>query len=161
LTDSRDSMSIILFSGELDRAMAALTLANGAAGQGMRVSVFFTFWGLSLLRAKRGEAKTFLEGLFKTMLPVGASATTSLSRFNFGGLGGSLLRRMLRSKEAQTPEDLLKMAMERQITFVACEASLKILGLTADELIPYDQLHVAGVDSFLESARQSKIQLFI
>lgn len=160
MADTQDSVSIILFSGELDRAMAALTVANGAAGQGMPVSIFFTFWGLSLLRQERGGAKSLLESLFKTMLPVGASSV-GLSRFNFGGLGRILLRKMLRDKEAQTPEDLLKMAMEREITFIACDASLKILGLTKEELISYDRLHVAGVESFLESARQAKIQLFI
>lgn len=160
MPDKTDSVSIILFSGDLDKAMAALTIANGAAGGGMPVTVFFTFWGLSLLRRTKGRGHSFLEILFKKMMPAGADHV-GLSRFNFCGIGARLLRTMLRQKDAMTPESLLKMAMDRHVHFIACEASLKILGITKEELIPYDHLTVAGVDSFLQTAKQSQIQLFI
>lgn len=157
---SKDSVSIILFSGDLDKAMAAFTIANGAAGSGMPVTMFFTFWGLSLLRKEKGVGHSFLEQLFKKMMPAGAD-TVGLSRFNFGGVGAWLLRKMLRQKQAFTPEKLLKMAMDRGVNFIVCEASMKILGIKEDELIAYDHLSVSGVDSFLQSARESRTQLFI
>ncbi|HEX2953242.1 MAG TPA: DsrE/DsrF/DrsH-like family protein [Bacillota bacterium] len=157
---SKDSVSMILFSGDLDKAMAAFTIANGAAGSGMPVTIFFTFWGLSLLRKEKGEGDSFLENLFKKMMPAGAE-TVGLSRFNFGGMGAKMLRKMLHQKEAFTPESLMKMAMERHVNFVVCEASMKILGITQDELIDYDHLSISGVESFLQLAKGSKIQLFI
>lgn len=156
----KDAVSIILFSGDLDKAMAAFTIANGAAGSGMPVSMFFTFWGLSLLRQEKGDGHSFLENLFKKMMPAGAD-NVGLSRFNFGGMGAKMLRKMLHQKESFTPEALLKMAMDRGVAFTVCEASMKILGITREELIPYERLSISGVDSFLQSALESKIHLFI
>lgn len=155
-----ERMSLILFSGDFDKAMAALTLANGAAGNGMQVSVFFTFWGISLLRLENRGSGLFLEKIFKTMMPLGADKI-GLSKFNFCGAGPWLLKKLIRQKDGQTTQDLLKMAIERQIDFVACEASLKLLGITKEELIKYDHLQVAGVDSFLQNALESKIAMFI
>ncbi len=155
-----DQMSLILFSGDFDKAMAALTLANGAAGNGMQVNVFFTFWGISLLRQKNLESQGFLEKLFKTMMPVGPEKI-GLSKYNFCGAGPWLLKKLIRNKDGQTAQDLLKMAMERKVRFVACEASLKLLGIKKEELIAYEHLEVAGADSFLQSALESKIAMFI
>lgn len=155
-----EQMSLILFSGDFDKAMAALTLANGAAGNGMQVSIFFTFWGISLLRRKNLGSGLFLEKLFKTMMPLGADQI-GLSKFNFCGVGPWLLKKLIRHKDGQTTQDLLKMAIERQINFIACEASLKLLGITKEELLKYERLQVAGVDSFLKTALESKIAMFI
>ncbi len=155
-----EQMSLILFSGDFDKAMAALTLANGAAGNGMQVNIFFTFWGISLLRQKNSGSELFLEKLFKTMMPIGADKI-GLSKFNFCGIGPWLLKKLIRHKDGQTTQDLFKMAMERKIHFVACEASLKLLGISKEELIKYEHLEVAGVDSFLQSALESKIAMFI
>jgi peroxiredoxin family protein len=155
-----EQMSLILFSGDFDKAMAALTLANGAAGNGMQVSIFYTFWGISLLRRKNLKSGLFLEKLFKTMMPLGADQI-GLSKFNFCGVGPWLLEKLIRHKDGQTTQDLLKMAIERQVNFVACEASLKLLGITKEELIKYERLQVAGVDSFLKTALESKIAMFI
>jgi peroxiredoxin family protein len=160
VSETNDSISMILFNGDLDHTMAALTLANGAAGAGMRVNIFFTFWGISLIRKQRGQSHFLLERIFKRMLPTGA-ASLGLSRFNFGGIGARMIRFLLSRNNAMTPESLLQMAMERKVNFIACEASLKILGIPQDELINYDHLSVDGVDAFIESARDSKIQLFI
>jgi len=153
-------MSLILFSGDLDKAMAALTLANGAAGLGMEVQIFFTFWGMSLLRRKNLPGKYRLESLFKILMPVGV-AKIGLSKMNFGGIGSRLLQKLIRQKEGQTPADLFQMARERKIRFVACEASLKMLGIEPRELIEYEHLEIAGADTFLKSALQSRISLFI
>ena len=160
MSETNDSVSLILFNGDLDHSMAALTVANGAAGVGMSVHIFFTFWGLSLLRKQQGKSHSLLERLFKRMLPTGA-ASVGLSRFNFGGIGSRMIHTLLKRKNAMTPESLLKMAMERKVNFIACEASLKILGIPREELIDYEHLSVGGVDAFIKSARNSKIQLFI
>lgn len=155
-----EQMSLILFSGDFDKAMAALTLANGAAGNGMQVNIFFTFWGISLLRQKNLRSDCFLEKLFKMIMPIGAEKI-GLSKFNFSGAGPWLLKKLISQKDGQTTQDLIKMAMERKVRFVACEASLKLLGIKKEELIPYEHLKVAGVDSFLQSALESKIAMFI
>ena len=155
-----EQMSLILFSGDFDKAMAALTLANGAAGNGMQVSIFFTFWGISLLRQKNLGSELFLEKLFKTMMPIGADKI-GLSKFNFCGVGPWLLKKLILHKDGQTTQDLLKIAIERKVRLVACEASLKLLGITNEELLKYELLEVAGVDSFLQTALESKIAMFI
>lgn len=160
LQSQPEQMSLILFSGDFDKAMAALTLANGAAGNGMQVSIFFTFWGISLLRQKNSGNGLFLEKLFKTMMPRGADKI-GLSKFNFCGVGPWLLKKLIRHKDGQTTQDLLKMAMERKVRFIVCEASLKLLGITKEELLRYEHLQVAGVDSFLKTALESKIAMFI
>jgi peroxiredoxin family protein len=155
-----EQMSLVLFSGDFDKAMAALTIANGAAGNGMQVGIFFTFWGIGLLRREKQSNGLFLEKLFKTMMPLGAEKL-GLSKFNFCGVGPWLLKKLIRQKDGQTTQDLLKMAIERKVRFVACEASLKLLGINKEELINYEHLEVAGVDSFLKNALESKVTMFI
>jgi peroxiredoxin family protein len=152
--------TLILFSGDFDKAMAALTLANGAAGEGMEVTIFFTFWGINLLRQKNLKRKLFLENLFKRMMPVGVNKI-GLSKMNFLGLGPWMMKKLIHQKNGQTASDLFAMAMKRNVRFIACEASLKLLGITKEELIPYKRLEVAGVDAFLKNAVQSKITMFI
>lgn len=155
-----DKFSMILFSGDYDKAMAAFTLANGAAGNQMEVTIFFTFWGVSLLRSRNQPRSSFLENLFKTMMPSG-TRELGLSKMNFCGLGPKLMRKLITQKKGQTLDDLLAMAKERKIRFVACEASLKLLGIEPAELIEYEHLEVAGVDLFLNNAIESKVALFI
>ncbi len=159
-SEKPEKFSLILFSGDFDKAMAALTLANGAAGNGMEVSIFFTFWGMNLLRQKVIHRKLFLENLFKWMMPVGVNKI-GLSKMNFCGFGPWLMKKLIRQKDGQTASDLLDLAMERKVRFIACEASLKLLGITKDELISYNHLEIAGVDTFLKTAIESKVSMFI
>jgi peroxiredoxin family protein len=161
MPEAKDSkFNLILFSGDFDKAMAAFTLANGAAGNGMEVSVFFTFWGINLLRHRRIYGENPLENLFKLMMPVGPPHL-SLSKFNFLGIGPRLMRKLIGQKKDQTVQELFLMAQERKVRFIACEASLKLLGIDRAELIEYDRLEIAGVDSFLSNACQAKVSLFI
>jgi peroxiredoxin family protein len=153
-------LNLILFSGDFDKAMAAFTLANGAAGNGMEVSVFFTFWGINLLRRRRIYGKNPLENLFKMMMPLGPDRL-GLSKLNCAGLGPRLMRKLIGQKKSQTVQDLFRMAQERKVRFIACEASLKLLGIGRAELIDYDRLEIAGVDSFLSNACQAKVSMFI
>lgn len=160
MTEPNSKFTMILFSGDYDKAMAAFTLANGAAGNGMEVTIFFTFWGVSLLRYRTEHNSNFLENMFKTMLPMGPTEL-GLSKMNFGGIGAQLMQTLIQQKNGQTLDDLFKMAQDRKIRFIACEASLKLMGIEPSELIEYDHLEVAGVDKFLENAAESKISLFI
>ena len=158
--DLSKKFSIILFSGDFDKSLAALTLANGAAGQGMEVSIFFTFWGLNLIRRRRIYGDYWLANLFKRLMPLGPDKV-GLSRLNFCGCGSRLLKKLIRHQDGQTTRDLLQLAMERKVSFVACEASLKLLNLKREELIDYPRLEVGGVDAFLRTALESKLVFFI
>jgi peroxiredoxin family protein len=158
--EKQAKFSLILFSGDFDKAMAALTLANGAAGRNMEVSIFFTFWGMSLLRKKVLKGNNLLENMFKALMPVGVDKV-GLSKMNFLGIGPRLMKKLIRQKDGQTAKDLLEMAMDRKVKFIACEASLKLLGIKRDELIDYELLDIAGVDVFLQNAMESKVSLFI
>ncbi len=152
--------TLILFSGDFDKVMAALTLANSAAGRNLDVTIFFTFWGMTLLREKNLPTENTLENMFKTMMPEGVEAI-GLSKMNFLGLGSQLLKKLIHEKDGQTASDLFEMAMERKIRFIACEASLKLLGITPAELIKYEHLEIGGVDDFWNHALDSQTTLFI
>lgn len=156
----KKKLSIILFSGDMDKAMAAFTIACAAAGRGYTANIFFTFWGIALLRKERGKGKGPLEKMFKLLLPTGPEKT-GISKMNFSGLGASLMRRLIRKRHMQTLQDLLELAMERKINFIACQASMEILGLSRSELIDYDLLTEGNAETFLERAEESKIQLFV
>lgn len=159
-TMKKKGLSLILFSGDLDKAMAAFTIACAAAGRGYPVYVFFTFWGISLLRRERGRGRGVLEKMFKLLLPVGPEKT-GLSKLNFGGMGGTLMRLLIRRRGTQSLRELIEMAMERKVNFIACQASMKILGLHRSELISYDFLTEGNAETFLEKAESSQVQLFI
>jgi len=159
-TTDKKQLSIILFSGDLDKAMAAFTIACAAAGRGYTANIFFTFWGIALLRKTRGRGKDLLGKMFKLLLPVGPEKT-GLSKMNFSGLGALLMRRLIRKRRIQNLQDLLKLAMERRINFIACQASMKILGFSRSELIDYDLLTEGNAETFLERAEESKVQLFV
>lgn len=157
---SQDRATIILFSGDMDKAMAAFTIAAGAAGLDMDVHMFFTFWGVSLLRRETGHGRLFLEKMFKLMMPVGPDRL-GVSKMNFGGLGARLMRRLMKQKDSATPRQLMDLAMERGVEFIACEASLKILGITREELIDYPLLRIGGADAYLALAKDANVNLFI
>lgn len=156
----KPGICIILFSGDLDKALSALAMAWTAAGQGYQAQIFFTFWGISLLRKERGAAHNPLEKLFKLLLPVGPDKL-GLSKMNFGGLGGYLMKKLIRLRGTETVDQLLIMAMERKVRFIACRGTLEMIGLDESELIEYDQLTTGDVVTFLNLAEKSRIQLFI
>ncbi|MGE5529307.1 MAG: DsrE/DsrF/DrsH-like family protein [Patescibacteria group bacterium] len=152
--------SFIIFSGDYDRSLAAFTIAAGAAGQGLKVTMFFTFWGLSLLRKTRAPGRSTLQSLFKRLLPVGGDHLR-LSRLNFAGIGRRLLQRLIHQERGQDLADLMAMALERGVDLVACEASLKLMGITPGELLASEHVRVGNVHDFLAAARESEICMFI
>ncbi len=157
LPDNR--VSIIVFSGDLDKVLPAFIIATGAAAMGMEVSLFFTFWGLNVLKKRRDLAgKGFLEKLFALMTPVGTEGL-GVSKMNFFGIGAKMLRALMKSKQVASLEELVQMAKEMGVRIVACQMSMDVLGITKDEL--WDNIEVGGVASFLADATKSKITLFL
>ena len=151
--------TIIVFSGDLDRVMSALILANGAAAVGMEVSLFFTFWGLGALR--RGTIVAgdgALSRAFTALTPSGLSRL-GVSRLNFGGVGAKLLRTMMKQKGVASPEELLALARESGVRLVACTTSMDVMGLSPKDLVP--DIEIGGVATYLGDAADSRITLFI
>ncbi|MFA6470631.1 MAG: DsrE/DsrF/DrsH-like family protein [Candidatus Latescibacterota bacterium] len=153
-------MTLIVFSNDMDKAMAAFILATGAASSGMQVTMFFTFWGLSLLRKKDPvpQTRTLVEKMFGWMLPKGADDTT-LSKMNFCGAGTRMMKDVMRKKNMPQVGDLLNMALSLEVKIVACTTSMEMMGIKKDDLI--DGLEIGGVTTYLGEARDSGINLFI
>ncbi|OCN01121.1 pyridine nucleotide-disulfide oxidoreductase [Clostridium sp. W14A] len=152
--------SIIVFSGDLDRAIASLIIANGAASMGRKVTMFFTFWGLNVLRRNNrvGVQKNLIEKMFGAMMPRGTQKL-SLSRMNMLGIGPKMIRGVMKRKHVSSLEELLQSAMDSGVRIVACQMSMDIMGIRKEELI--DGVEVAGVATFLGAAEQSDTNLFI
>ncbi|NLJ31649.1 MAG: pyridine nucleotide-disulfide oxidoreductase, partial [Clostridiales bacterium] len=152
--------SMVVFSGDLDRALAALIIANGAAAMGRRVTMFFTFWGLNILRrgSRVNVKKSFTEKMFGAMMPRGTEKL-GLSRMNMLGMGSKMIRGVMRKKNVSSPEELLRSAMANGVRVVACQMSMDIMGIRKEELI--DGVEIGGVATFLGSAEQSDTSLFI
>jgi len=152
--------TIIVFSGELDKALAAFTIANGVAAMGDDVTMFFTFWGLNILRrSNRVKAKkSFLQAMFGKMMPRGAGKL-GLSKMNFGGMGAKMMKIVMRQEGISSLEELITSAREQGVKFVACTMSMGFMGVSKEELV--DGLEYAGVASYLEEADEANVNLFI
>jgi len=151
--------TMVVFSGDLDRVMAALVIATGAASMGMEVSMFFTFWGLSVLKKERRLAgKNVLEKAFSVMTPAGIGGL-GVSKMNFAGAGALMLRKMMKDKDVASVEELFAMAREMGVRIVACTMSMDVMGVKESELI--DNLEFGGVATYLGDASDSKVTLFI
>lgn len=155
-----EKTTLIVFSGDLDKAIAGFILATGAAATGKEVTMFFTFWGLNVLRKEQyvPTKKGFLERLFEKMMPRGAG-NLGISKMNFGGMGAWMMKLIMRRKNIATLPQLMEMAKELDVKLIACTMSMDVLGLDQAELI--DGLEYAGVASYLEEADQAKLNLFI
>ena len=155
-----DGAAIVLFSNDFDKAMAALIIACGMAASGMKVGIFFTFWGLSVLRRNPGPrvSKGFVSRLFGWMLPRGAEKL-ALSKMNMAGIGTAMMKHVMKSRNVTSLPELIREARALGVRFVACEMAMDVMGLAREELIEVDE--VAGVASFAQMARESGRTLFI
>lgn len=154
-----DRLAMVVFSGDLDKAIASLIIATGAASMGLETSIFFTFWGISLVKRQRNFGdKNLLERGFTAMLP-GKLGDTGLSQMNFFGAGAQIIRKLMRDHEISSPEELFAMAQELGVRMVVCDMSRELLGIRDDELI--DGLETGGVATFLGDAARAKVTLFI
>ena len=152
--------TFVVFSGDLDKAIASFIMANGAAAMGRPVTMFFTFWGVSILRRpeKVRVKKSFIGKMFGFMMPRG-SKKLGLSRMNFGGIGAKMIRAVMKQNGVSSLEELIESARQKGVKFVACQMSMELMGITAEELI--DGVELGGVATMLGSAEKSDLTYFI
>ncbi len=157
-----DKLSMIVFSGDLDRALASFIIATGATAMGMDVVMFFTFWGTPVLRDEKKKVfgKDFMSKMFGFMLPKG-SKKVKLSNMNMGGMGTTMMKSLMKKKNVASLEELIDMAGELGVKIYICEMSMDLMGFKREEMIHYPDLEYCGVAKFLEEANDSNIQLFI
>jgi peroxiredoxin family protein len=155
-----NKVSIVVFSGDLDKVIASFIIATGAASMGMDVTMFFTFWGLNALKKKRDlSGKNFMEKMFALMTPVGTEGL-GISKMNFFGIGAKMLRVMMKRKQIISLEELAQIAREDLgVKIVACKMAVHVMGIKPDEL--WDGVEIGDVASFLTEATKSKVTLFI
>jgi len=157
---NKEKSTIVLFSGELDKAIAAFIIANGAAAYDHEVTIFFTFWGLNALRKDESVfvKKGWLERMFAKMMPRGANKL-ELSRMNFGGIGPQMIKHVMKKHNALSLPQLIELAREQGVKLVACTMTMDLLGLQKEELL--DGIEYAGVAAYLGDAADAKVNLFI
>lgn len=158
--DTPQGKTIVVFSGDLDKVLASFIIANGAAAMGRPVTMFFTFWGLTVLRKaqKQPVKKTFTESMFGSMLPRG-SGKLKLSRMDMGGMGTAMMKRIMNDKNVDSLEDLIQKAIHQGVKIVACTMSMDVMGIKKEELI--DGVELGGVGAYLGDAEESNVNLFI
>ena len=159
---TENKISMIVFSGDLDKVLASFVIATGSVAMGMEVVMFFTFWGTPVLRKKGGKAsgKDLMSKMFGAMLPEGTSAV-KLSKMNMGGMGTAMMKSLMKKKNVASLEQMLEMAAELGVRIFICEMSMDLMGFKREEIIDYPNLTYCGVAKFLEEAQNSRIQLFI
>ena len=156
----KNDKTFIVFSGDLDKVISAFIIANGAVAMGRKVTMFFTFWGLSVLRKPKKFfiKKSFIERLFSFMLPKGTK-DLKLSKMNMGGFGAKMIRYIMKNKGVGSLEYLVENAISHGVKIVACETTMYMMGIRKEELI--DGIELGGVSSFLGAAEKSDTNLFI
>ncbi|MCR5580189.1 MAG: FAD-dependent oxidoreductase [Pseudobutyrivibrio sp.] len=152
--------TMIVFDGDFDKALASFIIANGAASMGRPVTMFFTFWGLNILRKsnKVKVKKSLVEKMFGAMMPRGTGKLT-LSKMNMGGMGTKMMKAVMKDKNVSSLEELIKSAMDNGVKIVACTMSMDVMGIRKEELI--DGVEFAGVASYLGDAENANVNLFI
>ncbi|WP_442599724.1 DsrE/DsrF/DrsH-like family protein [Neobacillus sp. D3-1R] len=158
--ETKKRTTIVLFSGDYDKAMAAYIIANGAAAYDHEVTIFHTFWGLNALRKDENieVKKGFMEKMFGKMMPRGAEKM-GLSKMNFAGFGPKMIKDVMKKHNAMTLPQLIEMAQEQDVKLVACTMTMDLLGLQQQELL--DNIEYAGVAAYLADAEVGNVNLFI
>lgn len=159
---TENKISMIVFSGDLDKVLASFIIATGSVAMGMEVVMFFTFWGTSVLRDKGKDVggKDIMSKMFGAMLPKG-TGKAKLSKMNMGGMGTAMMKSLMKKKNVASLEQMLEMAAELGVKIFVCEMSMDLMGFKREEIINYPDLTYCGVAKFLEEAQNSRIQLFI
>lgn len=160
LANSGDNKTLVVFSDDLDRALASFVIANGAAASGKKVSIFFTFWGLNVIKkAKKPPVqKDFLGKMFGMMLP-SSSKKLGLSQMNMVGMGSKMMRFIMKSKNIDSLESLMQQAKDSGVEFIACSMSMDVMGIKKEELL--DGITIGGVAAYLDRAENANVNLFI
>ena len=152
--------TLIMFSDDLDKALATFVLANGAAATGQKVTIFFTFWGLNVIKKlnKPNVEKDIFGKMFGMMLP-SSSMKLKLSKMSMGGIGGKMMRYIMHRKGIDSLESLRQQALENGVEFIACQMSMDVMGVKREELL--DEVTVGGVATYMERADNANVNLFI
>jgi NADPH-dependent 2,4-dienoyl-CoA reductase/sulfur reductase-like enzyme/peroxiredoxin family protein/rhodanese-related sulfurtransferase/TusA-related sulfurtransferase len=156
----KEDKTMVVFSGDLDKAIASLIIANGAASMGRKVTMFFTFWGLNILRKHEPVSvkKDFMGTMFGAMMPRGTKKL-GLSKMNMGGMGPKMIRKLMKDKNVDSLEVLLQSALDNGVNIVACNMSMDLMGIHEDELL--DGVQYGGVATYLGAAEEADVNLFI
>ena len=159
----KEKLTIVVFSGNLDRALAAFMLATTGASMGMEVSMFFTFWGLNIIKKNEGSIKS--KGLMRKMLNLinrGGSKRLRLSKFNMFGLGTWMMKRLMKDTNMPSIDEYITMASEMGVNIIACTTTCGVMGLPAEkDSFRSEVTTMAGAAYFLGEARESKVNIFI
>jgi peroxiredoxin family protein len=156
---AEDRVALVVFSGDLDRVLAAFVIATGAAAMGQQVSMFFTFWGLSVLKKSTDlQGKSFFQKAMAVMSP-GSSESLPVSKMNYFGVGAKMLRTMMKQRNVTSLEGMMALARELGVRMIACEMSRDVMGIKPSEL--QDGLECGGVAAFLADSLKSRTSLFI
>lgn len=157
-----NKISMVVFSGDLDKHIASMIIATGAAAMGMKVVLFYTFWGTAALRdpVKKVGGKNFLGTMFGFMLPKGRNKLT-LSQMHMAGMGTAMIKSLMKKKNVASLDQLFEVAAMLGVQINICEMSMDLMGMKKEEMIDYPGLKVCGVATFLADAKESAVQLFI
>ncbi|MFH0984332.1 MAG: DsrE/DsrF/DrsH-like family protein, partial [Candidatus Omnitrophota bacterium] len=159
-SDLSKKKTIVVFSSDFDKVMAAFVIANGALAMGSDVTLFFTFWGLNALRNKNCEParKNMIESMFGFMMPRGAEKL-SLSKMNMGGMGLRMIKGIMKKKNVASLSELIASAQASGVRLVACTMSMDLMGIKKEEMI--DGVETGGVAMYLQQAESGNVNLFI
>jgi peroxiredoxin family protein len=159
---TKDQLTMVIFSGDLDKIIAAMIISVGAAAMDTKVSLFFTFWATAALRdpKKSVKGKTFMGKMFGMMLPKG-TPKLKLSKMHMAGMGSKMIKGIMKKNNVPSLPEMFKTAGELGVQINVCEMSMNLMGMKKEEFIDYPNLSVCGVATFLADANESKVQLFI
>jgi peroxiredoxin family protein/rhodanese-related sulfurtransferase/TusA-related sulfurtransferase len=155
-----DEKTFVVFSDDLDRALASFVIANGAASTGKKVTMFFTFWGLNVIKKTNKPAvkKDFMGKMFSMMMP-SDSKKLKLSKMNMLGMGTWMMRKRMEKLGVDSLEKMIQTAIDNGVEMIACQMSMDVMGVKKEEL--FDNVQIGGVAAFLESAEESNMSLFV
>ena len=159
---TKDQLSMVVFSGDMDKILAAMVIATGATAMDMEVKLFFTFWATSALRdpKKKTKGKNFISKMFGMMLPNGRNKL-KLSKMNMCGMGTSMIKGLMKKQHVASLDEMFATAGELGVEISICEMSMNLMGFKKEEMIDYPKMNICGVATFLADASESKVQLFI
>lgn len=155
----KKKVSIVFFSGDLDKALAGMVIATGAAAMGMETKLFFTFWGLNVIKKKKSMGKNIIQKMLNFM-NYGGADRIRLSKFNFGGAGTELIKQMMKKEKIPSLPELIKTAHEFGARFYVCDTTIALMGLSKDDFIEEVE-DIKDVTGYLQDASESDITLFI
>jgi peroxiredoxin family protein len=159
---AKKKLSMIVFSGDLDKHLASMIIATGAAAMGMEVVLFYTFWGTAALRdpKKKAKGKNLISKMFGVMLPRGRNKLT-LSQMHMLGAGTAMIKSLMKQKNVASLDQLFEAAGAMGVKIYICQMSMDLMGMKMEEMIDYPGIEVVGVATFLDHAKESAIQLFL